>query len=212
MSARQAGPNRITQLWLDFTSAIRRPETAVSSATVPASPTVHAVRDPAPLDSAAQLEAQCRDWLSQIGLSGASKLVRVHWNRRLHSTAGFARYPSWQIELNPRLKEFEGQVERTLKHELAHLIAYHRAGRRRIKPHGPEWRQACADLGIADEKAHHHLPLPRRQVAKNLVYTCAHCGTEVHRMRKFRRPSACLACCRTHNGGRYDERFRLKLK
>lgn len=159
----------------------------------------------------ATLEDQARGWLHALEMPGGARLLTVTWNARLRSTAGYARYPSWAIELNPRLAEFEGQVERTLKHELAHLIAYHRAGRRRIEPHGREWRAACADLGIPDEKACHRLPLPRNAVERKLTYACPACQTTVHRVRKFRRPTACLHCCNRHAGGRYDGRFRLVL-
>lgn len=159
----------------------------------------------------AELEEQTRAMLLELDLPGGAKLVTVAWNSRLRSTAGYARYPGWAIELNPRLREFEGQVERTLKHELAHLIAYHRSGRRRIEPHGKEWRQACVDLGIPDEKAHHRLPLPRNEVERKLTYACPACQTVVQRVRKFRRPTACLHCCNRHAGGRYDGRFRLVL-
>ena len=41
--------------------------------------------------------------------------------------------PDRWIEMNPKLKEFEPEeLWRTLKHELAHLVAYERSGRRRI--------------------------------------------------------------------------------
>lgn len=157
------------------------------------------------------LEEQTRAMLLALDLPGGAKLVTVAWNARLRSTAGYARYPGWAIELNPLLRDFEGQVERTLKHELAHLIAYHRSGRRRIEPHGREWRQACADLGIAGEKAQHRLPLPRKEVERKLTYACPVCHTPVQRVRKFRRPTACLKCCNLHAGGQYDARFRLAL-
>lgn len=157
------------------------------------------------------LECQARQWLEALQLPGGAKLVTVTWNARLRSTAGYARYPKWAVELNPLLRDFEGQVERTLKHELAHLIAYHRSGRRRIEPHGREWKLACADLGIPDEKAHHRLPLPRNEVERKLTYSCPACQTRVHRVRKFRRPTACLSCCNRHAGGRYDGRFKLAL-
>ncbi len=159
----------------------------------------------------AELEAQTRAMLEALELPGVAKLVTVSWNARLRSTAGYARYPSWAIELNPKLREFDGQVDRTLKHELAHLIAYHRAGRRRIEPHGREWRQACADLGIAGEKAQHRLPLPRNEIERKLTYACPACQAPVHRVRKFRRPTACLNCCNKHAGGQYDGRFKLAL-
>jgi SprT protein len=157
------------------------------------------------------LTQTCRELLIQLDLTGMAKVVQVFWNPRLRSTAGYASYPSWRIELNPRLREFEGQTERTLRHELAHLVAYHRAGRRRIEPHGGEWKLACADLGIPGESARHTLPLPRRQVKKNYIYACAHCGVISQRVRKFRRGSACRKCCDDHNGGKYDAKYRFVL-
>jgi SprT protein len=157
------------------------------------------------------LTQTCRELLIQLDLTGMAKVVQVLWNPRLRSTAGYASYPSWRIELNPRLREFEGQTERTLRHELAHLVAYHRAGRRRIEPHGAEWKLACADLGIPGESARHTLPLPRRQVKKNYIYACVHCGGISQRVRKFRRGSACRKCCDDHNGGKYDAKYRFVL-
>ncbi|OYW71549.1 MAG: hypothetical protein B7Z37_27475 [Verrucomicrobia bacterium 12-59-8] len=179
---------------------------------LPPAPQEAASSEEAVLDGRdAELEEQTRAMLLALDMPGGAKLVTVTWNARLRSTAGYARYPGWAIELNPLLREFEGQVDRTLKHELAHLIAYHRSGRKRIEPHGPEWRQACADLGIAGEKAHHRLPLPRNEVERKLTYACPVCKTPVQRVRKFRRPTACLKCCRLHAGGQYDGRFRLVL-
>ena len=157
-----------------------------------------------------QLEAECREVLAVLGMSALGHKLRVIWNSRLRSSAGFASFPAWRIELNPRLQEFEGQVERTLKHELAHLVAFQRAGHTRIEPHGDEWRKACEDVGIPDERAHHHLPLPRNQVKRNFVYVCVSCALVVRRVRKFRRYSACRSCCSKHGDGSYDERFRFE--
>ena len=71
------------------------------------------------------------------------------WNARMRTTAGVAVASRWEIWLNPALRGISPhEVERTLLHELAHLLAQHRVGRRRIAPHGQEWRQACQDLGI----------------------------------------------------------------
>ena len=200
----------LSQLFFDFTAPpVWTPFQSVRE--------LEAVEPPEMTETALQdgrdetLEAQAREWLHALEMPGGAKLLTVSWNARLRSTAGYARYPKWAVELNPLLRDFEGQVERTLKHELAHLIAYHRSGRRRIEPHGREWRQACVDLGIAGEKAHHRLPLPRNEVVRKLVYACPACQTTVQRVRKFRRPTACLHCCNKHAGGQYDGRFKLTL-
>ncbi len=158
------------------------------------------------------LEKQAGQWLMELGLKDGAENLRVEWNPKMRSTAGYARWPQWRVELNPRLAEFDGEIERTLKHELAHLVAYARANRRRIAPHGSEWRRACADLGIPDESTRHTLPLPRIKQARKYSYACPSCGHTVERVRKFKRHSACLACCKKHNGGRYDARFQFALK
>jgi predicted SprT family Zn-dependent metalloprotease len=95
-------------------------------------------------------------------------------------------------------------------HELAHLVAHHRAAGRRIQPHGAEWRRACAEVGIPGEKRCHNLPLARREVRRKYAYRCRHCRTVVPRVKKLSRESACYPCCREHNRGRYSRRFMLE--
>jgi predicted SprT family Zn-dependent metalloprotease len=131
----------------------------------------------------------------------------------MRSTAGRATWPDGSIELNPALREVSAaEVERTLLHELAHLVAFERAGRRRIKPHGPEWRRACADLGIAGESASHRLELPSRRMRRKWLYVCPNCFEQYERVRRMHRHSACWACCRSFAAGQYDERFRFVEK
>jgi len=165
---------------------------------------------PAAADREVGIEARARELLRALHCDDLAQRVRVRWNPRMRSTAGSAFVAKALITLNPRLHEFgDAEVDRTLRHELAHLLAHHRAGRRRIDPHGPEWQQACHDLGLRDEKRCHTLPLPRRELAARHFYRCPVCVQEVKRVRPFNRKTACLDCCRRHNRGRYDERFRF---
>lgn len=160
--------------------------------------------------STAPLEALAKSLLLGLGYQALAEQVRVRWNPRMRTTAGLA-FPARQlIMLNPKVHAFDGELERTMRHELAHLLAHHRAGKRRIAAHGPEWRRACADLGIAEETRCHSLPLPKRTQRRKHSYGCPACGATIHRVRPIRRKSACLACCRAHNRGHYDERFRLR--
>ncbi len=145
-----------------------------------------------------------------FSLPSLARRVRVRWNGRMRSTAGRAIWPDAHIELNPALELIcDQEVERTFLHELAHLVAYERAGNRRIRPHGPEWRQACADLGIPGERAGHTLPLPSRRMRRKWRYICPACWGVVERVRRMRVHSACYACCSRFNRGRYDERFQF---
>jgi SprT protein len=161
-------------------------------------------------NDASALLAEARALLTAAGAPALAARVQVRWNTRMRSTAGMAYSAKSLITLNPRLHEFgDAEIDRTLRHELAHLLAHERAGRRRIEPHGPEWRRACRDLGIPDERRTHDLPLPRHSIRRNHHYRCPACGVQVDRVKPLRRDSACLKCCRTHNGGRYDARFRF---
>ena len=155
--------------------------------------------------------SKSRALLHAAGAAALAARVRIEWNARMRSTAGVAFPGRALVRLNPRLREFgETEIDRTLRHELAHLLAHERAGRRRIAPHGAEWRRACRDLGLAEEKRTHDLPLPRRAIARRHHYRCPVCKIEIARVRPLKRGCACLKCCRVHNRGRYDARFRFE--
>jgi predicted SprT family Zn-dependent metalloprotease len=152
----------------------------------------------------------CAQILSRLGLTALASRIQVRWNPRLRSTAGRAWPRHALIELNPLLLTVSPEeTDRTLRHELAHLIAHERAGKKSINPHGPEWQLACAQLGIPGESPRHRLPLPRNQVARPFRYQCPGCATIIHRTRRISRPSACASCCKAFAGGSFDERFRL---
>lgn len=156
------------------------------------------------------LTRRCRELVTGLGLAPLAREVRVFWHSRLTTTAGLARYTCASIDLNPKLREFQPEEpERTMRHELAHLVAQFRAGKRRIQAHGREWQRACAELGIAGEKRCHDLPLERRRVKRKFAYQCRHCKVIVPRVRRLARHSSCYACCQQHNRGRYSSKFLL---
>jgi predicted SprT family Zn-dependent metalloprotease len=197
---------------LDFFAAFIQPEPDLSAPAAAVAPleSPDKKRASGKVDDAAPLLAAARAWLRAAGCKSAAERVSVRWNPRMRSSAGTARAAKMAIELNPRLLQFgEAEVMRTLKHEVAHLIAFHRAGRRRIAPHGREWRAACRELGVPDESRCHTLPLPARSLTRRHRYRCPVCHYELARVRPLRRACACIACCRAHANGRYDERFRF---
>lgn len=165
---------------------------------------------PHPAEILRRLGQDAREQALRLELPVLAQRVTLRWHARLRTTAGLARLDCSLILLNPRLLSFPGELSRTLLHELAHLVAHARHPRRLLHPHGPEWRQACRDLGLVEEKRCHTLPLaaPRR-VSRRYVYHCPHCRGEVARVRPFRRAEACLSCCRRHARGGYDRRFRF---
>jgi SprT protein len=139
-------------------------------------------------------------------------LVTAGWNSRMRTTAGVAVLGRNQIWLNPALRGgSDEEVERTLLHELAHLLARHRNPHRRIDPHGEEWRAACRDLGIPGESRTHRLPFHARRLKRRFLLSCPVCGRQHGRVRRPKRALACLYCCRTHHGGLYDEKYRFVI-
>lgn len=161
-----------------------------------------------------KLTKLARDHARELGLIGLARVIKVRWNHRMRSTAGRAYYQKALIELNPHLVEIsEEELHRTFLHEMAHLVAYARNSRRRIAPHGEEWRKACRDLGIPNEKVTHDLPLPSRQMERKWHYTCPNCSTVIKRARKMKgRGGACYDCCKNYNNGKYTKRFSLQEK
>jgi predicted SprT family Zn-dependent metalloprotease len=65
-------------------------------------------------------------------------------------------------------------------------------------------------LGIAGETRCHTLPFPVERRLRRYHYACPNCHRAFPRVRRIRRVIACLACCRKHNRGRFDARFRLE--
>jgi predicted SprT family Zn-dependent metalloprotease len=152
-----------------------------------------------------------RELLRSLGAARIASELRVEWNSRLKTAAGRADYRQKLVSLNPQLVHHPSEIDRTLRHELAHILAQSRAERRRILPHGTEWRQACRDLGINGEKRCHNLPFPAKSYAPRFIYRCPNCHRHFSRVRRVTRAVACLACCLAYNGGEFDARFRLRL-
>lgn len=174
----------------------------------------HGDRAPWPQQSGRDwmLQTKAREILIDAGAPRLARLVRVEWSPRLRSCAGHADFREKLVSLNPRLAEYGTvEIDRTLRHELAHLLAQFRSARQRIRPHGQEWRDACRDLAIGDEKRCHNLPLPTRQRRRRFLYKCPVCQRDFPRVRRIKRAVACLACCRAYNGGKFDAKFCLQL-
>ena len=159
----------------------------------------------------AELTRMAAGLLRRLGCEATAAQVRVCWTARLTSSAGMARPAKALVLLNPRLAQFPGETERTLLHEVAHLAAFSEAAGKRIAAHGPEWRRACAALGIEDETRCHRLPLPRRQLVRGHTYQCPCCRIVLRRVRPIskRRPLACRRCCQQYAGGRFEAKFQF---
>ena len=85
----------------------------------------------------AALEAVARHLLGRQGAAALAMRVQVEWSARLRTAAGRAESRSARILLNRRLSAHGArEIDQTLRHELAHLLAQFRSTRRRVPPHG----------------------------------------------------------------------------
>ncbi len=97
----------------------------------------------------------------------------------------------------------ERALEEILKHEMIHLWLHTRG---LPSGHTAQFRQKARQIG--QPKTRHGIARPAPK--SGWIYSCARCEAQITRRRRFGRPVACAACCKTHSGGRFDARFKLK--
>ena len=94
-----------------------------------------------------------------------SKDWTFQWGRGRHQL-GCCRYRSKQILVSKYYVEVacDEDIKDTINHEIAHIIAGHRAG------HGPEWKQACSVTGAKPVRCGKTVDIPSKYVG-----TCPTC-------------------------------------
>lgn len=182
----RTGAHCDAKLARDWTRLRPGPRTAVSSM-----PMVALTRCTDPSDHRLQTEAAARTraLLSQAlrSLGREPQGLEIRFDLR-GGAAGQARFGGkgpWVIRYNPILLRENPQsfIAQTVPHEVAHLLAYLRHGRR-IRPHGPEWRAIMLQLGAAPERCHRYdlTRVPRRAL-RVFPY---HCGCGDHELSTIR--------------------------
>ncbi|HUV31576.1 MAG TPA: SprT-like domain-containing protein [Acidobacteriota bacterium] len=121
--------------------------------------------------------------------------ARIEYSKRM-SSAGSYTPEEKLIRMGRKYHGvFPGEVSDTLKHEMIHLLHIQ---------HNDAFKAEAARIGASVRaKAHPSLRKPPRY-----IYVCRHCGREYPRQRRLRMAS-CGHCSRA---GRFDPRFKLKLK
>src|SRR4029077_11893426 len=87
-----------------------------------------------PTAETAVLLRVARHLLWSLGAARIAGELRVEWNSRLKTAAARAQYRQQLMSLIPWLFEHPAEIYRTLRHELAHILAQFLAGRRRVAP------------------------------------------------------------------------------
>ena len=138
----------------------------------------------------------------------------LKWNSRLRSsggrfTPGSRMFPTERrptIEVASYLQEEKNGlflVADTLAHEMIHYWLWER---RRPYGHTDEFWAKMTQMGVS-----RYNTVPKLPPFKYL-FRCPGCGEGFVLRKKFRGPRACATCCKKHNRGRYDSRFRLVLE
>lgn len=119
----------------------------------------------------------------EISARARRKAGSAHWHRGKPHKLVLA---AWLVERAP-----DEEIEDTILHEIAHLIAGNSAG------HGPRWRAAARRLGCSDERCYRG-DLARYAPPARWEGTCAgDCGTEWSRYRltsRIRKFGICPKC------------------
>ena len=152
---------------------------------------------------------------------GILPACEIRWSRRLTRAAGNIRVESRVITLSAPLliEAFAGgkthevcglsgcdgetALRLILAHEMIHLWLHVQG-----LPCGHTAGFRAKARAIGQPKTRHGIALPAPK--SGWVYRCAHCEIQVVRRRRLSRVGACAACCRAHNGGKFDARFVLQ--
>jgi SprT protein len=132
--------------------------------------------------------------LAEKAYNTTFKFPNVTYTKR-GEVAGTASYSTWTIDLNAHLlmEHIEEFIERTVPHELAHLITdqvypeSHNPVRtsswKRVKrePHGSAWRSVCTTIGMTDVTRCHDYDTTNTKIVKSngrqIEWKCSCCGT-----------------------------------
>jgi len=160
-----------------------------------------ALRDPAyslatsnelpPIEELARLFRHY-NWLY---FKGRLTAVRIEYSNRMTSAGSYSPRQKL-IKISRKYHQiFPEEIADTLKHEMLHIVN---------PRHDAAFKAEAARIG-ASVKARSHPSLRR---PPRYIYVCPNCGLEYPRQKRLRQAS-CGKCSR---GGRYDERYKLKLK
>jgi hypothetical protein len=144
------------------------------------------------------IEQRAEAALREHGLTQEGWTFR--WDRAVRNF-GCCRHHQRRITLSKILCALNAfaAAEETILHEIAHALAGPHAG------HGPKWVAQAKAIGCDGKRC---FSTPVATPPPKWVGRCPACGWSTRRNR--RRPrGACLSCCRRHNGGFYDKRFKI---
>jgi SprT-like family len=127
---------------------------------------------------------------------------------------GTCYYIKKKIELSlplctENLDKVDTRIKNTMLHELAHAFCVYVHGVKHGKGHGSYWKSIAKQIGCDGNRcfSSEHVTMPKSKY----TLVCDTCGTETPKYRKVTSTYACGKCCNTHNNGKFDSRYKLRL-
>jgi len=156
------------------------------------------------MDRASVVEAYIKEFLDRANKKLGRRFQKPRISFKLKGrVAGRAFYRQWLIKINLAIFNIGGleEVRITVGHEVAHLITHaifdHK---KRIKPHGYEWKTTMELLGLKPERCHNmDLPMARQRIRHRFHYICTGCekGYDLSQIRHNKvRYRGVVYCCR----------------
>lgn len=150
------------------------------------------------------------DAINAQHFDGGLDPLELRWNSRLRSAAGRFMPGSrkYFLAFKPRIEvasylldeaQAETLIHDTIGHEMIHYWLWLR---RRPYGHTPEFYAKMRQMGVS-----RYNPVPKVRPFRYL-YRCLHCRKAFPARRKLG-VLACLGCCKSFSGGRFDPRFKL---
>ena len=139
------------------------------------------------------------------------------FNSRLSNVLGRCNYTHKRIQLSTKYvnlnwDKHRDMVEDTIRHEIAHAIAYHLYGKDGLG-HGYYWQNVAKQLGAtpkARSKNSSNIVSTRKK--RNIIFECPNCDNQISFARMPKKTRACGSCCNKHSNGKYDTKYKFILK
>lgn len=107
------------------------------------------------------------------------------------------------------LDKVDSRIYNTILHEIAHALSVHIYGIKIGKGHGSQWKSIAKQIGCDGKRCFESASVNVPKGKYSLI--CDNCGYESQKHRRVTRSYACSKCCDEHNGGKFTEKYKLRL-
>jgi len=167
------------------------------------------------------IELMSKDWT--INTHSGTKTINIlndlnyyfEFNGRLSNVLGRCNYTHKRIQLSTKYvnlnwDKHSDMVEDTIRHEIAHAIAYHLYG---SIGHGHDWQSVAKQLGaMSKARSKNSSNIVSTRKKRNIIFECPNCDNQISFARTPKKSRACGSCCDKYSNGEYDAKYKYILK